>query len=85
MSRSKDLDTVAPDDPIVETGISTNILEEPENEIPKINHPPKKEIDPMPDPKIFEILGHTKSSFSPFLVNPKVFDFTEREDNEINI
>lgn len=81
MNRSKDLDTIAPDDPILENTEPTNIFEQEPKEFPKINHP-KKEKKSQPNQKIYDILGHTKSPFSAFLVNPKVFDFTEREDQE---
>jgi Bacterial PH domain len=82
MNRSRDLDTIAPDDPIIENTVPTNILiEEPPKEFPKANHP-KKEKRLKQNQKIYDILGHTTSSFSSFLVDPKVFDFTERQDQE---
>lgn len=84
MSRSKDLDIIAPDDPIIETTIPTNIFTEEPKEFPKVNHPKKVKIfKSKPDQKIYEILGHTQSPFSAFLVNPKIFDFTERQDKEV--
>ena len=87
MNRSKDLDTIAPDDPVVvsrptkktETSKPTVSIEKPK----KIS----KTIDkPLPNEdfyqKIYDIAGHTKSPFSSFLVRPKVFSFTERDENE---
>jgi len=83
MNRSKDLDTIAPDDPVLETTEPTNIFtEEPPKDFPKKNRSQKKEEKPKTNQKIYDILGHTKSPFSAFLVNPKIFDFTEREDQE---
>ena len=60
MTRSSDLDKVAPDD-VVE-----NKKEETLTEIKKTNN--LKE-------KIYEIVGHTKHSLSSVLVNPDVFNF----------
>lgn len=87
MNRSKDLDTIAPDDPILETTIPTNIFEQEPKEFPKINHPKKIKTckSAEANQKIYDILGHTKSPFSAFLVNPKIFDFTERHDKEVII
>lgn len=85
MIRSKDLDAIAPDDPITETVEPTNIFEQEPKEFPKKNHPPKKDEKPKTNQKIYDILGHTTSPFSSFLVNPKIFDFTERQDKEVVI
>ena len=86
MNRSKDLDTIAPDDPIINPSITTsNIFIEPQKEIPKSNRPPQKKCDKKSHQRVFDILGHTKSAFSSFLVDPDVFDFPEREDDEIII
>lgn len=72
MNRAKDLDTIAPDD------LTAPI-------------PPKKKKSPKTIPhsqspqfkqKIHDILGHSGSCFSSFLVNPKAFDFPEREKDE---
>ena len=67
MTRSSDLDKVAPDD-VVE-----NKKEETLTEIKKTNN--LKE-------KIYEIVGHTKHSLSSVLVNPDVFNFEERDNQE---
>ncbi|HPT66387.1 MAG TPA: PH domain-containing protein [Candidatus Woesebacteria bacterium] len=75
MNRSKDLDTVAPDDEVV------------------VPTPKKKEVvaekkievdNSKPDfsQTVYDILGHTKSPFSSFLVRPKILTFTERDENE---
>jgi hypothetical protein len=83
MNRSKDLDTVAPDDEVV---VSTPIEESPK-EVPmkkniiteeKISSDKKSNFNQT----IYDILGHTKSPLSSFLVRPKVLTFTERDENE---
>lgn len=86
MNRSKDLDIIAPDDPIIDPAISSNIFIQEPKDFPPQNHPPKgKKIKPKPDKKVYDFLGHTKSPFSSFLVNPDTFDFTEREADEVII
>jgi len=86
MTRSKDLDTIAPDDDI--------IIPSPPPETPP-TQPKKKKVTKTKiktqepsivddfNKKIHEILGHTKSPFSSFLVHPKVLKFTEQDDHEI--
>jgi len=87
MNRSKDLDTIAPDDEIV---VSTPIKEIPKT--PPKETPKKKDLIIEEktnilnkedfNQKIYNILGHTKSPFSAFLVRPKVLTFAERDENE---
>lgn len=95
MNRSKDLDTIAPDDvvvdsnpestPVVEEKTETELTPEIKNEPvvesePKSNSKtPKKVVFPQ---KIYDILGHTKSPFSSFLVHPKILTFPERDTEE---
>lgn len=67
MTRSSDLDMVAPD------SVIENKKEEGSTEINKSNG--LKE-------KIYEIVGHTKHSLSSVLVNPDVFNFEERDNKE---
>jgi hypothetical protein len=74
MNRSKDLDTIAPDDPILESSTPNQV-----NSDEKVVQPSKNKDSVK---KVFNILGHTKSPFSSFLVNPHVFDFPEREEDE---
>ena len=86
MNRSKDLDTIAPDDEV--------FVPDPVQEIPLIE-PKKKKVVKTKIPtkestmvedfnqKIHDILGHTKNPFSSFLVHPKVLKFTEQDDHEI--
>lgn len=81
MNRSKDLDTVAPDDDVV---VSKLIPEQPEKKkiVKKEIKTEKSATNEDLDQKIYHILGHTKSPFSSFLVKPKVLKFTEQDDNE---
>lgn len=72
MSRSQNLDNIAPDD-IVETSLVKKNKEKVEDNFSG------KEI--IKD-KIYTILGHTKTPFSSFLVNPKIFNFIEKDDAE---
>jgi hypothetical protein len=86
MIRSKDLDTIAPDDPILETPVSnfdnstktkTHHLKSSKIKSDK-DHSSYNELNE----KVFQILGKTRSPLSSFLVNPHVFDFPEREETE---
>jgi len=75
MNRSKDLDTIAPDDLTVEV----------ENEKKKTNETPKNENqhnESESKQKVNNILDNCKGSLCSFLVNPKAFDFPEREEDE---
>jgi hypothetical protein len=74
MIRSKDLDNVAPDDPVEVKPSKTEPQQTPKT--------PKNQNKEETYSKIYNILGHTKSSFSSFLVKPDVIDFPERNDNE---
>jgi len=79
MPRIKDVDTVAPDD---------------QTTAPVTPKPPKKPVttpnapaDVAPDiaslsDTVYNIFGHTKHSFSSSLIMPKVFNFTEKDDDE---
>lgn len=84
MNRSKDLDIIAPDDPII---ISTPKKEKPEVKIESKTSTPnlktsKTSIKDDINQKVYDILGHTKSPFSSFLVQPKVISFSERNQDE---
>ena len=74
MARVSDVDTVAPDDPVVFSTPSPSVTAKPK----------KKKDQAIPDfrQKVYDILGHTRHSFSSFLVRPKVFSFQERDDEE---
>jgi len=84
MARSNDLDTIAPDDPIIE--VSKN----PPTSGEKENTPPVKEetISPImmendEDNEVRSILGHTTGPLSATLVFPNYFNFSEKSDNEV--
>ena len=69
MTRSNDLDTVAPDDQVIMSSKDdTNLVKE-------------EKINSLQE-KIYEIVGHTKHSLSSVLVNPDVFNFEERDNEE---
>ncbi len=74
MTRSNDLDLVAPDDVI------ENKMEETRNE--KLETPTDTVKTVNLKEKIYEIVGHTKHSLSSILVNPDVFSFEEKDDEE---
>lgn len=90
MNRSKDLDIVAPDDLTVEalaksvpivSPTQTDIkspLSDSTKKTPEIKTSPENDINQ----KVYDILGHTKSPFSSFLVRPKVISFSERNQDE---
>jgi len=67
MIRSKDLDKVAPDDPIAPASKPSP------SALPVIT--PLKQ-------KVYDIAGHATSPLSPFLVNPKKITFAEKNDGE---
>lgn len=76
MNRSKDLDTIAPDDPIVVP---------PKKSSRRQSRPVKStsfSSKTLPDSKIYDILGHTQSSLSSVLVKPKVLSFREQDEDE---
>lgn len=73
MNRSSDLDNIAPDDPILNVPSQNNDKDIPET---------SEFIDYQSRQKIQNILGTPKKNSASFLVNPKVFDFPEREEGE---
>jgi hypothetical protein len=86
MNRSKDLDNIAPDDPIITTQKSKvlNInqdLKQPSNKTKK--NTDFTDEDSGFKQNVYNLLGHSKSSFSNFLVNPKVLTFAEQDDDEV--
>ncbi|MFA5749971.1 MAG: hypothetical protein WC895_01980 [Candidatus Shapirobacteria bacterium] len=84
MNRSKDLDTIAPDDLIIEAKeesiptVTPIIEKETKDFKPEIKIIKKIQFKD----KIYDILGHTKSPLSSFIVNPETFDFSERNEDE---
>lgn len=83
MNRAKDLDSIAPDDPIESTSSSKPTSSSKSK--PSKTTISSKSVNNQNEEfrqKIYSILGHTKSPFSAFLVKPKVFDFQERDSDE---
>ncbi len=66
MNRSSNLDTVAPDDKVVEVKIIKS----------------RSPVDPELRQKVYQILGKTKHPLSSFLVRPHVFTFKEKDEEE---
>jgi len=86
MTRSKDLDTIAPDDLSAEFPMKVDevVQSTKKKKVIKTQTIPEKQpiIDDF-NQKIHEILGHTKHPFSSFLIHPKILKFTEQDDHEI--
>jgi len=94
MPRSKDLDTIAPDDPItpspVETAVTINSsspIKKKKKKILSAEVPPSVEPNKSANmkfrQKIYEMIdGKTAHSLSAFLARPKVFTFDTRDDEE---
>jgi hypothetical protein len=84
MTRSKDLDTIAPDDLSVKALVKSD--EVVQSQPPKKNKIKKEIKKPIInqdfDPEFYNILGHSKSPFSAFLVHPKVLTFSEQDNTE---
>ncbi|MBP9817459.1 PH domain-containing protein [Candidatus Shapirobacteria bacterium] len=87
MSRSLDLDTVAPDDLSVVTPAQADPVTIPSSKKKKSKKTPAptpsevafSEADFAP---LYSILGHSKTPFSSFLVRPKVLRFIEQDSDE---
>ena len=93
MTRSRDLDTVAPDDVVEvkkvemkgeESIFTKKVVKELEtkDEVKKVKTRVSNDIASEITDKIYGIVGHTKHPFSSLLINPHVFDFEERDTEE---
>lgn len=90
MTRSLDLDMVAPNDVIevknqviISPKVDTNLVKEDKKiEIKKDRVEVIGNITEDIDNKIYSIVGHTTSPFSSLLIKPHVFDFEERDSDE---
>jgi len=84
MSRVKDVDTVAPDDPIVNPQPSSpkKTVTSVTLSAPVVEAVVPEEVVPELAEKIYSVFGHTTTPFSSSLVMPKIFSFTEKNDNE---
>ena len=79
MPRIKDVDTVAPDNEVLTPPISKPV-KKTSTPIVTSTIPP---IDDQHVTKtVYDIFGHTKHPFSSALIIPKVFSFTEKNDDE---
>jgi hypothetical protein len=76
MPRSSNLDTIAPDNPVVTPKKVKKSVQASVTDYQDTN--PNTHFRD----KINEILGHTTNPLSAFLVNPKVFNFEEKDDDE---
>lgn len=86
MNRSKDLDNIAPDDPILTDQKSKITVFDHNPTPPAHNSSSNSNLSDDDDSfrqNVYNLLGHSKSSFSNFLVNPKVLTFAEKEKDEI--
>ena len=79
MPRSSNLDTVAPDDPVVNPTPAPSTTPAPGQLIASTI--PDTTTTPWSD-RVYSIFGHTKSPFSSSLIFPHVFHFAEQDDNE---
>lgn len=75
MIRAKDLDTIAPDDPIISTKKTISSSKKSKSTSSK------SEVSAV-EPDIYNLLGYTKSPFSSILVKPKILSFQEQDDGE---
>lgn len=86
MNRSKDLDNIAPDDPIITDQKPKVTVFKPKETKTSLDFSKKDDIkveDENFKQEVYNLLGHSKSPFSNFLVNPKVLTFAEKEKDEI--
>lgn len=84
MVRSKDLDTIAPDDPIITPQQEKKIDPPKQSPVKKTEKKNKEDLSVKVSlkQKAYNILGHTKSPFSSLLINPKYFNFSEKKEDE---
>jgi hypothetical protein len=72
MPRVSDVDSIAPENTAPPVLSPAPIVETTASPVANFNL----------NDKVYEIFGHTKSSFSSTLIFPKVFSFAEQDDNE---
>lgn len=83
MNRSKDLDIIAPDDPVISSKNPTTVTYKPESPSTTLPQKEAKIEDNTFKEEVYNLLGHSKSPFSNFLVNPKVLTFSEQDEDEV--
>lgn len=90
MPRSKDLDTIAPDDLVVKPETTLPISKpQKKQKTKKISQgkniefsPPRVKLNEAMRQKVYDLVGKTNHSLSSFLARPKIFSFEEKEDEE---
>ena len=91
MPRVSDVDTIAPDDQVTSSPVpiptKKSITLQKDSKVTKTSAitsvpPVKVNANPLIE-SIYKILGHTKHPLSSLLINPHVFDFQERDDDEV--
>lgn len=80
MPRTKNLDTVAPDDSI--SSSKTKPTKSKTKKAKKAIKYKSKSADLEYRQKVYKLVGRTKHSLSSFLARPKVFDFDDRDGEE---
>ncbi len=86
MNRSKDLDTIAPDDSVLtdQKPKVTVFSKDSASSTDKFSKNTKtEESDNSFKQNVYNLFGHSKGSFSNFLVNPKVLTFAEQDEDEV--
>ena len=83
MNRSKDLDIIAPDDPVISSKNPTTVTYKPESSSTTLPQKEAKTEDKNFKEEVYNLLGHSKNPFSKFLVNPKVLTFSEQDEDEV--
>ncbi|MFA5895052.1 MAG: hypothetical protein WC851_04715 [Candidatus Shapirobacteria bacterium] len=91
MPRVSDVDTIAPDDQITSTPtpnpVRKSIALKKEKKVAKTpDVVPTLPVTPNTNPlveSVYKILGHTTHPLSSLLIHPHVFDFQERDDDEV--
>lgn len=83
MNRSKDLDIIAPDDPVISSKNPTTVTYKPESSSTNLPQKEAKTEDKNFKEEVYNLLGHSKNPFSNFLVNPKVLTFSEQDEDEV--
>jgi hypothetical protein len=91
MPRVSDVDTIAPDDQITSTPTPNPVRKsvtlkktKKVNKSPEVT--PSLPVTPNTNPlveSVYKILGHTTHPLSSLLIHPHVFDFQERDDDEV--
>jgi len=83
MPRARDLDTIAPDDPIISSPLPSRPVKKSKKHHPRPSTSSSHSADLKFRQKVYELIrGKTGHSLSAFLALPRVFNFDTRDDNE---